>query len=113
MLRIAPVERADDGLRDLRHFMDGAIAEVNHLLRMAQRPARIGSPRGVPRVRRGTGVFLLNGEPQAAIVNFTRKASVALPAEPAVPAFCGHPHFDLDRGIRARRRFHHDAAKRA
>jgi hypothetical protein len=56
---------------------------------------------------------LLNSEREAAVTNLSSKSAVALPAKSAVPTFCGHPHFNLDGGIRARRRFHHNAAKRA
>src|SRR5262249_59886806 len=79
MLLLVAVERVDDHFSDLGHLMEGAVAKVDYLLRMTQRPASVSSPCRVPRIGCGGGILFLGPLRQAAISKPSGAASVSPP----------------------------------
>ena len=117
MLHILPVVSLDRRLRYARHFVDSPVSEVRYLFGMSQRPTRVSCISGVTPVRAAHGITLRNADSQLRVTNLSGESSVAPALQLPVPsaaivAIRGHPHFDLDRGIRARRGFRHHPAER-
>ena len=97
-------------LRRTRHLVHGAIAEVDHLLRMSQREPAAATL--VPGVGGGRGIAALQPIRQRRVGNAAGKAPIAHAQQLAVPALQRQPHLDAD--IRSRRGMQrrHDAAER-
>ena len=100
MPRGLAIERADDDLHLLRRFVNGTIAVVDDLVRMAERPAGIDAVSlmsGISR-RRGITGPESGREPAkiAAVFNGARKSAVADALILSVPACGREPHFEFD-----------------
>jgi tetratricopeptide (TPR) repeat protein len=84
---------------DARHFVVPAMAEIDDLLRMAERPRRINRPAGMAGISSRGGVALGHGLAQSFGTDLAREASVAEALEPSVPSVNRHPDFNLDIGV--------------
>ncbi len=65
--------------------MNRAIREVDDLFGMTQCPSRVGSFRGMARVRSGRSIALRDGKPQHAEIDLTGKSAIALATKFSVP----------------------------
>ena len=110
MLRILAVIGLDRRFRHQRHFVDSPVSEIDHFFGMSKRPTCFHRGPGVTRIGAGHRITLRHTRSQLLVSNLSGESSVAtalqFPVPPAVFRITGgHPHFDLDRGICARRRF--------
>src|SRR5438105_11030600 len=86
ILRIAPVERFDRSLGEPSHLMDSAITEVHDLLRMSERPGRVGRISGVSSVSSGGRISAAERRRHAPIVHLSGEAAVSLSLKLAAPS---------------------------
>ena len=106
------IELLHHGLRGNRHFVDAAIAEIGHLLRMPQRPACVDERCRVARVRARCRIALGDRRAQILVSNRSGKAAIAVAEQLSVPSLERHPDLDRNVGIGRRMRMNHDSAER-
>ncbi len=108
-LRRAAVVRVDHALGGYGHLVDGAIAEVHQLLRMAD--GELGVVADVAGVGARGRVAVQYRARHRGVRKHAGEAAVADRLELAVPPRSGQPHLDFDVGIAARLQRQHRAAK--
>ena len=104
----------DESFGDLRHEVNGAIAEVGDFFGMIERPCGAESGcgrRGVAGIGAGGGVTLTDGDGHGAKVDGSGETAVALTLKFSVPAGSGKPDFNFDIGIGGGSGVHGDSAK--
>src|SRR5579883_1370140 len=99
MLRPGAIERRNDGFGPIGGLVDGAVAEIGNLFRMAERPLRIDGATFVAGVGAGGGISIENGVGHRSVIDGAGEASVADTFVAAVPTGRGQPDFEFDVGI--------------
>src|SRR5579884_2700084 len=111
MLRLLLVERGNRLLGDVGHHVNRAVAEIDDLLRMSERPTRIDCRSRMAGIGSSRCIAVTHSESHTSVVDLSGEAAIALRLEFAVPTGLRHPHFDLDVRIGSRMRFYANAAK--
>ena len=111
MLRSLSIKCMDRFFGDASHLVNSAMAEVDDLLRMSQRPFRIHRRTRVARVCSGGGVSVAQRHAELAVINQAGEPAIANALQLAVPSRDRHPDFDLDVRVCSRFRLRYDAAK--
>ena len=91
--------RRQDGFAGHGHLMDRAVSEVDELLRTLHPGAAAPFVAGI---RGGGGIAQAEAVCQRVLVDRSVPAAIPDRLEPAVPAGCGQPDFDLDIGVGGR-----------